>query len=210
MFRKNLLATTALIVTASAAAAGAQPVAGADTRMRDSVASRNVNDEFLCTYGSYPVSLSREADSGGSFYISWTHVAAPIKGHGKTVNQIIVQEALTDGHSRTAREFSAGIYTDDHGQPGKLITSGTGALSTHCANVTVKINPTKLARNKTYWVEESTSRKNATVFWAINPRAKYTAYVQQHYSSSYWHQQGFHSSTTPWNAQPSGTYLKVR
>ena len=207
MFRSRLLATTAFVVVGSMSFLVAQ--SGAVARPVTLGPNRDRNAAFLCTYGAFDVSYFREGRSGGSsFYLTWTHVAVPLKGRGQTVSRIIVKEA---DYARKRAQFSAGIYgSSAHGKPGNLIAGGTGqAVPGKCSDVTIPITPTKLSEKTNYWLEE-TVQHNYKYSWAVDPATKHKAYLQKHFSSSYWNSGGFHSSTTPWTKQNSGPWFRLR
>jgi hypothetical protein len=212
MFRSGLLVTTAIVIVGTLSFFAAQSAAAA--RPLNARTGRDRNNEFLCTYGDIMVSHDHFATSGPSFYLSWTHVAVPIKGRGQTVSQIIVMDALEGSASRLRNEFSAGIYSSTlHGKPGNLIAGNIGSAPTTCGKVVFPITPTTLEKNKTYWVEETAdqpNRSNKKIDWAVNPKARQNAYVQHHFSSSYVHSQGFHSSTTKWEKQHSGPWFMLK
>jgi hypothetical protein len=202
MFRRILLVTTALIA-ASISAVEAQAAPSA-SRMRESVANRDVNDEFLCSYGYFDAYYKSASVSDQAFY-SWVHVAVPITGHGKTVSRIIVRDYQ---FKRVAHNFSASIYSNTpSGVPGSPIAGGVAAASSKCADITVSIPPVKLENRKKYWVVEEAApglRKNA-VLWAINPKSRRRAYEQRYFSSSF--TSGY---TSPWYEQSAGPYVKVK
>jgi hypothetical protein len=203
MFRRGLLVTTALILAASISGAAARSAASAGSRMRDSVASRNVNDEFMCTYGQFTVYYLHDQASGAS-YTAWEHVAVPITGRGKTVSRIIVEQLR--GTSRP--NFSAGIYSNTpSGLPGNVIALGTAKANSKCAEVAISIAPTRLEDKKIYWIEEEApqgGKAKIETYWAINPKAKQRAYVQEHHGSS------SSSYTSPWSEESAGPYVRVR
>ena len=211
MFKCKLLATTALVIVGSLSflavqsTAVAQPLAAATERDR--------NREFLCTYGDITVSHNRFAgDSGGYSYVSWTHAAAPVRGRGQTVSQIIVMDSFDGSASRATHEFSAGIYSSTlHGKPGKLIAGSVGVAPEACGKVTFTIPPTTLAKGKTYWIEEAADQLHGLkkILWAVDPKAKQNAWVQHHFSSSNYQSSGFHSSTTPWEKQSAGPWFRL-
>jgi hypothetical protein len=207
MFKIGLLTSTAMTAV-TLLLAGASTGAYAQTDMH--VADRDSNARFLCTYGAFNVSHSREAVSGGSYYKKWTHVAVPFTGQGQTVMTIIVKEwRPASGHDKI---FSAGIYSSNsHGKPGNLIAGGIGKAPGQCGNVVIPIIPTTLSKNTTYWLEETADlRERGKYEWAVDPRAKHKAYVQHHFSSSNWNSQGFHSSTTPWKKKSSGPWFRLK
>jgi hypothetical protein len=91
MFKIGLLATTAFVVVGSLSFAAAyarlpvRPLSG-------KVATHDRNHEFLCTYGQLSISAFQRSISSSN-YSTWTHVAVPVVGHGKTIHQITVKEA---------------------------------------------------------------------------------------------------------------------
>jgi hypothetical protein len=209
MFRKNLLVSSALIA-ASISGAMAQPAVTAGPIMQGSVAHRDTNREFLCTYGSFYVGSSTQRYSS-----YWTHVAVPIPGHGKIVSKIEVMESPSAGTQSNA--FSIGIYSNTaNGIPGALITGAIGRANgpaNACRKVTIPVPPTFLTRGKTYWVEESVPNCGHNCYnavnWYIDPKRRRDAYEQDYYflsSSSY----SSSSSTSPWKKLNGGPYLKVR
>lgn len=210
MFREILLATTALLavntITPSEAHtvidANANLLAASGAKLAPSLnPGKDRNSEFLCTYGGYEVYTS--VSYSYYFYGSaWEHVAVPIKGHGRAVNRIIVENGTSDDHK--SRGFNVGIYSNTpSGTPGGLITSATSRANQHCKRIEVPIRDTVLDDGRKYWVIESVSpphRGRHSVTWAIDPVARDVAYSQYHKlaegggsSSSY------HSSfTSPW------------
>jgi hypothetical protein len=211
MFKMSLLATTALLVVASVSCVTARPTITAGSQLRDSVANRDTNDEFLCTFGDYSVSYYFHSSSSDDS--TWTHEAVPITGKGKVVKNIIVREAREK--STASPEFSAGIYSNTaSGLPGRLIVGGTGQAPRTCQQVTIPIAPTKLKARTTYWIEETVPKPSLNqhlsglneAFWATNPKSMRKAYVQSHYSTS----SGNKSSTTPWMMQSGGVYGRVK
>ncbi|HEX4077979.1 MAG TPA: hypothetical protein VHX61_03775 [Rhizomicrobium sp.] len=209
MIKKGLLTTTALILVASVSGVAARPEATAGSRMRNIVASRDANEEFLCNYGHFNVSYVFTSSSGTTLS-TWTHVAAPITGHGQTVHGIIVEEQLGRFSSYSSPEFSVGIYSNSpSGFPGKLIAGGSGKLPYKCARTEVSIPRTKLKRKTTYWIEETVPQPfSATnsAYWAIDPKTKHRAYVQSHY----YHSSHSSSSTTAWRLQTAGPYFRLK
>ncbi len=209
MFRKGLLFTTALIIAASISVAAAQPAASDGIRMRDSVARRDANEEFLCNYGALSVSHVFTSYSGDT-YSKWTHVAVPITGKGKTVQTIVVKEKLARYSSLETPMVSAGVYSNTaSGLPGKQIAGGSAKIFNNCTKVKVSIPPTKLLKNTRYWIEETLPKPfSATnlATWQDDPHAKQHAYTQSHiYSSVY-----SVSSTTAWTMRAKGPWFRVR
>lgn len=212
MFRKALLATTALLCIASLSSAAAPPDAPAGSRMQNIVPDRDANSEFLCDYGGLLVSESIMGYSGSDYSYVWTHVAVPLMGHGQTVKQIITRQVS----SAYAVSVSAGIYSNSRsGFPGHLIAGGHGSTHGACETLTISIPPTTLAQKSTYWVEEMVplprySEPNST-HWAIDRRSKFRAYTQYHtgyHSSGGWSSIGY---TSPWTKVGGGRpYLRLR
>jgi hypothetical protein len=209
MFRKNLLATTALLLAASMSGVAAQPAMTASSRMRGNVANRDTNHEFLCTYGQFTVSASRDSISSSN-YSAWSNVAIPVYGHGQTVNRITVKE----GHSShsPSSEFTVGIYSNSRsGFPGKLIVRGFGTASRGCLDVFVPITPTTLTNHKKYWIEETAFAHGSSyydrVFWATKPEKK-KAYAQYHIKS--YNGNSSYSYTSPWGQLSEGAYVSMR
>jgi hypothetical protein len=212
MFKKGLLITTALVLAASIYNASAQSPAHHGSRLRDAVAHRNVNDEFLCTYGALDVSIYGYSSSSG-WGNGWTQVAVPINGHGETVTKIIVRESQSQFSDTT---FFTGIYSNTaSGLPGKLIAGNQATAISTCKPVEIRIAPTKLARKTRYWIKETVSGGYSAsyfrhqYFWALNQNPKRKAYVQSHRKGDN-SESGYYSSTTPWIPQSAGPYLKLR
>jgi len=212
MFRIGLLATTALIA-ASLSAVAAPASASEESRMRDSVISRDANGEFLCTYGGFKV----EAESGGSSYSfgsSYMRVAVPIIGHGQTISRIGVVDSPIKYAS--SHDFTVGIYSNTpSGFPGNEIAGGNTEAFRPCHRIILPIPPTVLKRKTTYWIEEIAYRvggncphgcRNA-VDWKTDPNAKHKAYVQYHYYATSSHSSSY---TSPWTLQTAGPYVWVK
>src|ERR1700733_14432249 len=185
MLRKNLLLTTAFVV----AAAASTPVASSTALARPAVTApgRNSNHDFLrtyaCNHGYFSTYGWTDECCSSVVYSHWQHVAAPTFGTGKTVDRIVVEASLKPGVSNST--FSAGIYANSpSGYPGKLIAKGNARAPSECGKVTISIPPTMLSRGKKYWIEETTSKSNASlsshgVYWWRAP-SKHKAYVQTH------------------------------
>ena len=213
MLRKNLLLTTAFVVaTASlflaAPAALAQPATVG--------VGRDSNKEFLRTYGGdagcagqYFTISSYSANYGSSSFVSdWTNVAVPITGYGKTVQEIVVKEEYSSGHTSS---FSAGIYSNtSSGFPGRLIAGGTGIAVAGCGKVTISIRPTRLSRGTIYWVEETAPRNPSSVhmYWKAALHPRHTAYSQSHWARD--KHSNFSSYTSPWTLLQGAPYLRLR
>ncbi|HEX4158059.1 MAG TPA: hypothetical protein VHY79_06260 [Rhizomicrobium sp.] len=203
MFRCALLVTTAFVVVGSLSFAAAQSAAVAQPATAGP--GRDRNNDFLCTYGQFDVSLSHSANSA-HYQQAWTHVAVPITGRGQTVDGIVVKE----GHSANTygNKFLAGVYSNAaSGMPGGLLSGGMGRAPKRCGTVTIPIAPIKLENNKTYWIEEMATlhgHHTDILYWAINPKTKHKAYVQ-HYSSSSGTQH-----TSPWTKQSSGPWFRLK
>lgn len=209
MFRKGLFATTALIVAASVIRVAAQSGPSAHPAMAKNDTAPDANTEFLCHYGAFPVS-AHYIGSSASFSSTWTHVAVPITGRGKTVRRITVEAAPSASTSST--KFEAGIYSATASGPGKLLSGGTGNARSSCGKVNVGISPLKLQRNTAYWVEETVHRgvsdmKNE-IYWASDPKSKSKPYEQTHYGYNYFGNSS--SYTSPWTEQSAGAYVRVR
>ena len=171
MLRKNLLLTTAFVV----AAAASTPVASSTALARPAVTApgRNSNHDFLrtyaCNHGYFSTYGWTDECCSSVVYSHWQHVAAPTFGTGKTVDRIVVEASLKPGVSNST--FSAGIYANSpSGYPGKLIAKGNARAPSECGKVTISIPPTMLSRGKKYWIEETTSKSNASlsshgVYW---------------------------------------------
>ena len=173
------------------------------------VAIPEANTQFLCNYGGVAVS-AHLIGSASSFSSTWTHVAVPIIGHGRTVGRIIVKE--TPSASTSTAEFRIGIYSNTASGPGKLLSGGKGNARNNCGKVTVQIRPVTLRRNATYWIEERVRRgvsdmKNE-VYWASDPKTKLKAYEQTHSAYNYFGNSG--SYTSPWTKQTMGPYFKLK
>jgi hypothetical protein len=202
MFRKALLTTTAIVIVGSLsqyAAIGRPLTTGAE---------RDRNKDFLCAYGHNRVSATNSYFDSNT--TTWTHVAIPIIGRGQTVDSITVKDARSNYYSSGG--FSAGIYGNTRGGPGRLISGGAGKAPNHCGSVKIAIRPITLKKGKRYWVEEAAVQppmysKNE-MFWAIDPKRKQVAYSQFHRrrsSSSY-----SSSSTTPWSPQSTAPYVRLK
>ena len=210
MFKCSLLATTALIVagTLSFAAAHSAPPA----RPLHAGPTRDRNDQFLCTYGQFPVSW-QWGGSSASLYSRWEHMAVPITGRGQTVSRILVKEGHPSG--TYSANFSAGIYSDTaSGLPGRLIAGGTARSNKNCRAVGVPISPTKLERRKRYWIEEQVPLPHwgdvNQAYWATNPKKKHKAYQQTHWFATNSSTGSTTSSTSPWTEMSAGPYAAVR
>ena len=206
MFRNGLLLSTAMTAV-TLLLSGAPARASAQTNMH--VVSRDANTEFLCNYGGVPVS-AHFIGSASSFSSTWTHVAVPIIGHGKSVGRITVKEVPSA--STSTAEFRVGIYSNTASGPGKLLSGGTGDARNNCGKVTVQIRPVKLKRNVTYWIEERVHRgmydmKNE-VYWASDPKMKRKAYEQTHSAYNYFGNNG--SYTSPWMELKTGAHFKLK
>jgi hypothetical protein len=211
MFRKILLVTTALIVVVSLSPASAGLVCPGKVTAHNANL-KDANEEFLQNYGRFVVSGS---STGSSSFIAsqWTHVAVPIAGSGKTVSKINVKEV--QGAFTSFSTFSAGIYGNNaSGFPGKLITGGQGNAPSQLGLVTVAVEPTRLKRNKTYWIEETVRwsyQQPTNVEWRADRKTKRRAYVQTHR----WCSSGIgghHSSsyTSPWRKYSVGPYVRLK
>lgn len=205
MFKMRLLRSTALIIVASLSC-GAQPEALAQTQMRNNIATRDVNGEFLCTYGSFTVSSYSGFSSHHVFYFGWQRVAVPIVGRGQTVRRITVKEEQYPPNS----QFSAGIFSNTpSGLPGKRITSGAGLAPPTCGRVTLPLAPTTLAKHKQYWIEENVPSLASDISsnsarWAINPHTKLRAFIKRESCSSSF------CTSTPWTEQSAGPWFRLK
>jgi hypothetical protein len=121
-------------------------------------------------------------------YRGCERVAVPIKGKGKDVSKIIVEDTPYSGHS----SFTAGIYGSRNGRPGKKIVSGIGRAST--SQTRIDIPATFLTAGTRYWIVESVSQipsgssstENA-VIWEPGNRGSKKGYYQYYahlYSSA--------------------------
>ena len=177
------------------------------------VADRDANARFLCTYGQFDVSyVSSSSNSNAVLYSR--RVAVPVVGRGQTVSQIIVMEGI-NRFSRGFR-FSAGIYSNNTGRPGKLIAGGTGSAnypSSTCQQVTISIPRTTLQPKTKYWIGENAPSgvSDATnLFWYINPKEKRNAFVKTH-SHTCSSNGRCHSSSSHWTRQSGpGPWFKLR
>ena len=170
------------------------------------VAPPDANDRFLCTYGAFRVSYYRDANSG-SFHETWTHVAVPITGRGKTVSRIVLEEKK-NAKSHDGK-FSAGIYSNTaSGLPGNMIAGGAASATGRCATVEIPISPLQLQAKQTYWIVEQAYQQGnhlpRDISWVVDPATKRKAYVQRHSSSS------ASRYTSPWKEQSQGPYVRVK
>jgi hypothetical protein len=215
MFRCGLLLTTAIVVVGTLSFVAAQSAEAA--RALTAGPLRDRNREFMCSYGSLPVSGYSFRSSYSSYFFSgWKDVAVPIVGRGQTVKSITVGEGQS-AHTHGAH-FSAGIYSDAaSGIPGAAIAVGAGKAPKSCGRVNIPIAPTTLRRGTTYWIEETIplarrsrrdheDRTNTQVYWAINPHTKHRAYEQHGYYSS----ASGNASSSPWTEQSAGPYFKLK
>jgi hypothetical protein len=203
MLRMGLLTSTAMTAVTLLLSGAPSPAHG---QPLSSGSGRDRNHEFLCTYGQFDVFYSHSANSGSGVHTAWTHVAVPVTGHGKLVHRIVVQEGKSS--KSVDGKFSAGIYSNTaSGLPGNLIAGGAATASSHCTEVGIPINPTKLQDKKTYWIVEQArqqGRVKRKLHWAVNPKTKQKAYVQRYNSSS------FQSHTSPWMEQALGPWVKLQ
>jgi hypothetical protein len=168
----------------------------------------DVNGEFLCNYG---FSITRfNFFSSGASSSSWTHVAVPIIGTGKTVRKILVKESK--GLQIGSSQFTVGIYSNTaSGVPGTLIAKGTQRAPDKCSWIGVSIAPTMLNQGTKYWVEETIKnfwQYSNAVLWATDPNAKESAYKQHHHFVSNFERHS--SSTTGWESLSAGAYLRLK
>jgi hypothetical protein len=217
MFRKRLLLATALLIVPTIDSAGAHSIAIASKE--DLAARRHMNailsnpgkdrnTEFLCTYGSYSVYDYRYFSSA-SQVSGWQNVAVPIRGHGKTVGTIVVENSASP-----AASFTVGIYSNTpSGTPGQLIAGGVAKARPTCKRKSVAISPTVLNAGEKYWVEETVSKIGYGyngVLWAIDPNARNKAYSQHHeyFASS----SSQYSYTSHWRRIKTGPapYFRVK
>jgi hypothetical protein len=200
MFRNGLLATSAMVVVGTLSFLAAQSAAGA--RPITPGTERDRNNEFLCTYGAFPVSTYLNSDEFAA--AGWRHVAVPITGHGRSVNTITVR-----GERNGPDKFFIGLYTNQSSSPGTLLSSGTGRANNYCDKVTISVAPVQLDRGRTYWVEEWVPWPkrwglSRVVGWVKDPTAERKAYEQYFYSNSSSHY------LSPWTELSAGAYVKVR
>lgn len=193
----------------SATSAFTAPVVnpGCALRVRAQVGrpGRNRNAQFLHTYGysvctyHYYGHSSRASD--------WQVYAAPIKGTGNKISKIMVKECS----SSSSPNFIVGVYTDDHGVPGKGIAGGRTSVNSSCGWTSATITPTLLKAGKKYWVVESNpspdparssgcggSSSCYAVLWLPRRTGRHNALYRYHtfYSSSLFGRSN--SYTSPW------------
>lgn len=181
MFRNGLLVSTAMTAVALL-------LSGADAEAQTAmhVAYRDANARFLCNYGHFTVSFA-SGSSEGRGWLDNTRAAVPVVGRGQTVSHIIVMEAIYR-FSRGGGLFSAGIYANKGGHPGKLIARGTGHARyvSSCQQVSISIPRTTLQPNTKYWIGEYVTGgrfDSDTVFWYVNPKEKRNAFVKTYKQS---------------------------
>jgi hypothetical protein len=208
VFRKALLITTALVIASSLSFLAPQSRAFEGRVTPES--NRDRNGEFLCTYGFLDVSTFYSLGSSLSLFSAWTHIAVPIIGKGKVITDILVREE--SGPGSRFRRFFTGIYSNtSKGVPGKLIAGNWHGATSRCKETKVKISPTMLATNTTYWVEEMASPSLSSYYadnvamWAVDPKTNRRAYKQTHSGHS-----GHSSHTSPWTPLSTGPCLQLR
>lgn len=149
-----LIATTALISVASVVSAS--PLHTRGFQLSDT------NKEFLCNYG-YIIHTSAVSYTSSGGRETWVRAAIPVRGRGKTVNEIIVADAPLSAADGSA--ISVAIYSSGKNGPRrKLAENESVSLSQKCGRVHVPIYPTTLLeKGKRYWIVEK-ARASASRF----------------------------------------------